>query len=237
MPFIAEQLFLLAINPQTAKLYYRASTALPYALNGALLAELMINGNIELQHKKAVVVNENTNDPLLKQTLARMKEKKPRSLKYWVQGLSSSRTQQEVAALLEEQDQLTVRKTRFLGLFPSYEYHLERNDLHAHAYRLFRAVLDKMSSQEPLDREEERYAVLLAFLHTSKLLPLIFKKRAEVRKAAAHLKRISKDLPVSAEVKKTIVSIETAKTIDAVETAMIVAMTTIVVTSNSSNSS
>lgn len=228
MPFIAEQLFLLAINPQTAKPYHRATTALPYALNGALLAELMINGNIELQRKKAVVINEDTDDPLLRQTLERMKEKKPRSLKYWVQGLSSSRTQQDVATLLEEQDQLTVRKTRFLGLFPSYEYHLERNDLHGHAYRLFRAVLDKIGSQEPLDREEERYAVLLAFLHTSKLLPLIFKKRAEAREAAAHLKRISKDLPVSAEVKKTI---------DAMEAAMIVATTTVVVTSSSSSSS
>ncbi|GIN10914.1 hypothetical protein J26TS2_07810 [Shouchella clausii] len=228
MPFIAEQLFLLAINPQTAKPYYRATTALPYALNGALLAELMINGNIELQRKKAVIVNEDTNDPLLRQTLARMKEKKPRALNYWVQGLSSSRTHQDVATLLEEKDQLTVRKTRILGLFPSYEYHLERNDLHVHAYRLFRAVLDKIGSQEPLDREEERYAVLLAFLHTSKLLPLIFKKRAEAREAAAQLKRISKDLPVSTEVKKTI---------DAMEAAMIVATTTVVVTSSSSSSS
>lgn len=52
MILLAEQLFLLSVDPKTSRPYGRAGSALSYSLNGALLAELALNGHIELRNSK-----------------------------------------------------------------------------------------------------------------------------------------------------------------------------------------
>lgn len=75
MLLLAEQLFLLSIDPKTNKAYGRASSKLPYSLSGALLAELMLEGQVEMHRSKIEIVYTEVEDPLLKETLMMIQQK------------------------------------------------------------------------------------------------------------------------------------------------------------------
>ncbi|WP_040983211.1 GPP34 family phosphoprotein [Oceanobacillus jeddahense] len=90
MLLLVEQLFLISISPKTNKAYGHASTALPYSLSGALVAELMMEGQVELHCSKLVVVHSEVEDLLLKETLEIMQLKKKKTPKYWISALKRS---------------------------------------------------------------------------------------------------------------------------------------------------
>lgn len=56
MLLLTEELFLLSSNPKNNKPYGCTASALPYSLNGALLAELMLEGQVELNHHSKMEV-------------------------------------------------------------------------------------------------------------------------------------------------------------------------------------
>ena len=124
MLLLAEQLFLLSIDPKTHRAYGRASSVLPYSLNGAMLAELMLEGQVELHRSKIEVVHSEVEDPLLKETIEIMQHKNKKTLKYWVSALKRSHKNiaRKIAIKLDQSGIGSMEEKRVLGILPSYMY-------------------------------------------------------------------------------------------------------------------
>ncbi|QQK79030.1 GPP34 family phosphoprotein [Salicibibacter cibi] len=230
MSTLAEQLFLTAIKPKDGKPYARSSSALPYSLSGALIAELMLRANVELQKKKIVVINDQVDHPLLQETLAIIqKKKRPMTPKHWVSKLKSEfkQIQKVVAHHLENDNQITIDEKKILGLFNSQTYQL--NDPN-HLERLrdsFSEVLRKGEAGTPFNQEDERHIVLLSLIEASKLLSIVYPNGKEARAVQKQLKHVNKNLPVSKAVKEII---------QAIDVAIIAAIAVTTTSSNQSNS-
>ncbi|UUI03926.1 GPP34 family phosphoprotein [Oceanobacillus jeddahense] len=212
MLLLAEELFLLSIDPKTKRVYGRASSAMPYSFSDALIAELMIGGQVELHRSKLEVVHSEVEDPLLKETLEIMLLKKKKTPKYWVSALKRSHKNiaRKIANKLEQVGVGNIEEKRILGMFPSYTYTFNQTDFIKTMKESFQTVLEKSNKQESLDKEEERVVVLMSLVHVSNLLRIVFPDRKEVKRTEKQIKQLSKNLPVSKAVKVTIDSINTA---------------------------
>ena len=230
MQLLAEQLFMLAIDPKTNKPYARTTTSLPYSLAGALLADLMLHAYVEVQEKKIVILQKDAEDPLLNETLALMNEKKPKSAKHWVSSLPSTYKNMpfKIGEKLDQSSYLTLKEKRVFGLFPSYSYHFEQGNLLELVQNRFSEVIAKTEQNEALNKEDERVVTLLSLVHSSQLIHIIFPDRKQATDIEKQIKRLTHDLPVSKAVKVTT---------DTIHASLGVALTTAVISSSSSSDS
>ncbi|MFD1453557.1 MULTISPECIES: GOLPH3/VPS74 family protein [Oceanobacillus] len=212
MLLLAEQLFLLSISPKTNQPYGRASSALPYCLSGALLAELMLEDKVKLRQSKMEVVHTEVEDPLLKEAIEIMRLKNKKTPKYWVSALKRSykNLPRKIADKLEQAGVGNMEEKRILGMFPSYTYTFNQADFNRTMIKNFRTVLGKSKKQDLLEKEEERIVVLMSLVHISSLLRIVFPERKEAKWAEKQIKQMSKNLPVSKAVKATLDSINAA---------------------------
>ncbi|WP_080875647.1 GOLPH3/VPS74 family protein [Oceanobacillus timonensis] len=214
MLLLAEQLFLLSIDPKTNKAYGRASSALPYSLSGALLAELMLEGQVEMHRSKIEIAytEAKVEDPLLRETLEMIQQKSKKTPKYWVSALKRSHKNiaRKIANKLDRAGAGNMEENRILGIFPSYTYKFKQTDFIKMMKESFQEVLEKRDKQKPLEKEEERVVVLMSLVHVSSLLRIVFPDRKEAKRAEKQIKQLSKNLPVSKSVKATIDSMNAA---------------------------
>ncbi|MFD1417123.1 GOLPH3/VPS74 family protein [Oceanobacillus jeddahense] len=212
MLLLAEELFLLSIDPKTKRVYGRASSALPYSLSGAFMADLMLEGQVELHRSKLEVVHSEVEDPLLKETLEIMLLKKKKTPKYWASALKRSQKNiaRKIANKLEQAGVGNMEEKRILGMFPSYTYTFNQTDFIKTMKKSFQTVLEKSNKRKSLEKEEERIIVLMSLVHVSSLLRIVFPDQKEAKRAEKQIKQLSKNLPVSKAVKATIDSINTA---------------------------
>ncbi|GAK03517.1 hypothetical protein JCM19037_1851 [Geomicrobium sp. JCM 19037] len=228
---LADMLMLTAIDPEKDRVYVRSSSALPYGLSGALIAELMLSANVELQKDKVVVIHREHEDPVLQKTLQIIEnDKRKRSAKDWVYKLTTAHKNlpNVMAYHLEEQSYLDVKEHKFLWIFPHYTYHLREENNITGLRETFNTVLQKAQEKTPFNREEERLIVLLSLIDASKLLGIVYPDSKEERSVRKHLKQVNKDLPVSKAVYETIM---------AIEASVVIAVTAASTAANSSNSS
>ncbi|WP_130859073.1 GOLPH3/VPS74 family protein [Gracilibacillus phocaeensis] len=209
MTLLAEQLFLLSIDPKTKRPYGRASATLPYSLSGALLAELVLEGQIEMQRSKLGVIDSEVADPLLQESLTVMQHKKKKTPKYWVSALKRTHKNlpREMAIKLDHAGVGSMEEKRVLGVFSSYTYTFDRANFIQTTKKSFQVVLEKINKHEALAKEEERIVVLMSFVHVSNLIRIVFSDRKEAKQAEKQIKKRSKNLPVPQAVKATIDSI------------------------------
>src|SRR5699024_6630064 len=172
MLLLAEQLFLLSIDPKTNRPYARASTTLPFSLSGALLAELMLDEKVVEKGSKLEVIDDKIEDPLLKETLEMMRLKDNKTAKYWVPKLKSNHKNlpRKVAEKLDNEEVGTVQDKRMLCIFPSYIYIFEHETFFKNRKEAFKLVLDKYKEQQPLEKEEEKIVVLMSLAYVSNLI-------------------------------------------------------------------
>lgn len=148
---LADLLMLTAIDPAKHRVFARSSSALPYALSGALIAELMLSANIELQKQKLTVINSEHEDPILQRTLEMIdSDKRKRTAKDWVSRLATQykNLPKVMGYHLQEQDYVKVRKHKFLGLFPHYTYHLHGENNIQGLQDTFAIVLQKAKEKK-----------------------------------------------------------------------------------------
>lgn len=123
---LAERLLLISLDPRTGKTRANPSNALPRALAGALVMDLVFRDAARLQDGRLVSVRP-PGDPLLDETLARIGAKRrPRKLKYWVRTLRDPRKQ--LLSRLVEREVLVERPHKILWLFPSTRHELAAHE-------------------------------------------------------------------------------------------------------------
>lgn len=120
---LAERLLLVALDPRTGKVRSSPSSALPLALAGSLVMDLLLRGGAQLQPPARVVPVRPVGDPLLDQTLSRIGAgRRPRSMTHWVRALGDPR--RLLLRRLVERGVLAERPHRVLGLFPTRRHAL-----------------------------------------------------------------------------------------------------------------
>ncbi len=200
---IAEQLFLLTTNPSTGKPYM--SSTLMHCLSASLISELLLNGNLELNKKKVSLIQSESTDPLLQETLTLIANKPNRSIDYWVTQLLTSHKNlhNKIGDKLSDRGVVSKQEKKILGLFPSVAFPFEKGDLSDVVRDTFNIVLSKKQSQTELNSHEEKTIVLMSLLQGSGLIKNVYDNRSEARFVEKEIKRITKDLPVTQAVKKS----------------------------------
>jgi hypothetical protein len=126
MRTLGEDLLLLALDDEGGKVGWQDSSGLPYALVGALLAELALRERITLDAKHLVVTDASpTGDDLLDEALHRMAEsKKPHDAKHWVTALHGKikHLQRRLEDRLVAAGIVRREEHRVLWVFPAQRY-------------------------------------------------------------------------------------------------------------------
>ncbi|MEZ0073730.1 GPP34 family phosphoprotein [Planotetraspora sp. GP83] len=196
---IAEEVLLLAYRDDTGKPQI-GSTELDAALAGAIVAELAVNGRIDLDGKKLVVRDASPlGDDELDAALARMAgESRDHKPEWWVGKLNGNKLRKRLLSRLADQGVLTEQETKVLGLFPSRRYPALDASVEQGIRQRVESVL---AGAEP----DERLAALVAVLNAAKLDRKAFPHARKER-----IKEIAEGEWAGAAVKKTIASVHAA---------------------------
>ncbi|MFI1396286.1 GPP34 family phosphoprotein [Streptomyces sp. NPDC020681] len=118
---LAEELLLLALNPETGRRYVNRRY-LQYGLAGASLAELELQGRVAEARGRVTVVNPlPPQDPLSSQILASLLTPRGLRVRQWVRG-TGRHVEELCLHRLVERGALRVDRRRFLGVFPYHRY-------------------------------------------------------------------------------------------------------------------
>lgn len=175
--FLHEEILLLALHDEKGTIGFGSTYA--YAVGGAILAELLVRGRIEMTgtgKKRYVQLLDPTpiGEPLLDESLSRIAAAKRRgTLATWVSRFAGSRQlQHRLADGLCRRGILRAEEKEVLLFFKRRIY----------------PALDPKPEQEVIDRLEEaiftaaavdpRTTVLLSLANSAQLLPLVFDKKA-----------------------------------------------------------
>jgi hypothetical protein len=163
MTTIAEEVLLLAHSEAEGRQLV-GSTELDAALGGSLLAELAINGRIDLTDRKVTVLDptplgEGELDATLARIAAEPRERKP---DWWVYKLHSAKLRKRLLSGLADRGVLSEEQRRILGIFPSTRYPERDPSVERNVRERVERVL---SGADP----DQRVAVLIAVLHAAKI--------------------------------------------------------------------
>ena len=124
----AEELYLLALDDTRGLLKPLPASAFDYALAGALLMELALDGRIDTDLNSLKVTSaEPTGDPLLDDTLRELAQKKePQATAFWLSHFAeqAGRTEKRVLASLIQKGVLKQENRRILWVFEVRRYPL-----------------------------------------------------------------------------------------------------------------
>ncbi|MCK2214388.1 GPP34 family phosphoprotein [Actinomadura sp. ATCC 31491] len=211
---IAEELLLLAYSEDEGKPLVGAVQLDP-ALAGALLAELAVEGRVELSDKKLVLSGaEPLGDDELDAVLARVAEDgKERKPAWWVQRLQSAKLRNRLLTRLAQAGVLSEQRGKVLGLFPVTRWPEADPGVEAEVRERVASVL---GGADP----DARTAVLIAIMHAAKLDRKAFPGASKER-----IKEIAEGAWAADAVAKTIAAINAAA-MAAITAATVAATTT-----------
>ncbi|MEW9555997.1 GPP34 family phosphoprotein [Nonomuraea sp. NPDC050783] len=210
---IAEELLLLAHGEDDGKQLISA-TQLDPALGGALLAELAVEGRVELSDKKLVLTSSAPlGDDELDATLTRIAEDgKERKPAWWVQRLQSAKLRKRLLTKLAQAGVLTEERGKVLGIFPVTRWPEADPAVEAEVRERVAAAL---GGADP----DARTAVLIAIMHAAKLDRKAFPGASRQR-----VKEIAEGAWAGDAVAKAIAAINAA-TVTAITAATVAATT------------
>ncbi len=216
--FLQEELLLLALRDDEGTI---SAAMYPYALAGAILAELMLHERIRVEdpHKKMVHVLRDmpVGDPLLDECLERIvREDRPDSLADWVERFTAVRhLKDRVAEGLCQRGILRAEKGRFLFVFPRVTYpEMDHGPEGKVLQRLRSAIFEE---SEEID---SRTAVLLSLASSTGMLPTVFDPR-ELKPRQEHIDRITKGEQVGQAAKEAIDAMQAALAMMSINTTLI----------------
>ncbi|MEU6713855.1 GPP34 family phosphoprotein [Nonomuraea sp. NPDC046802] len=177
---IAEEFLLLAYSEDEGRQLI-STMQLDPALAGAILAELVIAGRVELSGKKVTIKDPAPlGDDELDATLARIAEYgKNRDASWWVQRLQSGKLRGRLLSRLARAGVLNEERGKVLGIFPTTRWPEAHPGVEADIRERVSAVL---AGAEP----DARTGVLIAITHAAKLDRKVFpaESRARVKEIA-----------------------------------------------------
>lgn len=175
MRLLAEDLLLFALDDDKGTTDWTGWGELPFALAGALLADLALLQRIELREEEKVALLDATptGDPLLDAALTRIaNSEKPHDAEHWVTTLNSKveKLQDRLEERLVFHGILRREEHRILFIFPSDRYPTADASVERELHEQIRAVLLTDESPDP------RTVVLISLLRSCKLLDGTFSK-------------------------------------------------------------
>lgn len=174
--FLHEELTLLALRDRAGT--FVSGTQYPYAVGGAVLAELLMArriGRTVHRGKRRIEVIDSapTGDPLLDQWIEKMSaSRKPRSMKEWVGKIGEiGRLKHRVAVQLCRRGILRNEEDKVLGIFSRQTYPEVNPEPE-------RRLLDRLEAAIFSDGDvDPRTAVLVALANAGGILRVVFDKR------------------------------------------------------------
>ncbi|MEU7899793.1 GPP34 family phosphoprotein [Nonomuraea sp. NPDC049152] len=160
---IAEEVLLLAYREEDGKPLI-GTTELGAALGGAVLAELAVEGRIELSQKKVVVKDATRGgDADLDEALVRIAEDgKERKPAWWITKLGNTKLKNRLLTKLADSGVLTQERGKVLGIFPTTRWPEADASVEAEVRE---RVASALAGADP----DARTAVLIAVMHACKL--------------------------------------------------------------------
>lgn len=207
MQYLAQDLILLALNPETGKIRSAASSALRYSLIGAVLLDLVLQGKLTIDNNRLIVVNASTIgdeffDQCLNEVLA---SSRFRTVKYWISHWSRKYRGFQTVVLqnLVDLGVLKQQKQLILWLFPVQRYFLTDESIQREIVNQVRAaVLEDIGL-------DSRMAALISLIKTAHLTNAMFTSE-ERSKARLRIKAIAKGELVGKAVSDTIANAQAA---------------------------
>lgn len=184
--YLFEEVILLALKDKKGTFYLKNY---PPAVAGAIMAEFLLTGRIEIEGKRKIVnliSDERFGDPLLDEMLGKIQEAKRRaSLQTWVQRISatsklSRRTLEGLCRrniLREDEEQILVLFKH--KVYPELDHTAEQRII----WKLQEAIFSLREDLEP------RVVVLLALANAADLLAIPFERR-ELKEQKQRIKSI-----------------------------------------------
>ncbi|GAA0953184.1 GOLPH3/VPS74 family protein [Nonomuraea longicatena] len=172
---IAEEVLLIAHTDQEGKSLV-STTQLGLTLAGAVLAELALNGRVELSKKRVTLKDRSPlGDPELDAVLGRVAEDgKDRTPSSWVQKIQSDKLRTRLLTRLADAGVLTEQSGKVLGIFPTTRWPEADGSIEAEVRA---RVGDALDGAEP----SPRTAVLISLLHSTGLIRKAFPGAAKRR--------------------------------------------------------
>lgn len=216
--FLQEELLLLALRDEEGTI---SAAMYPYALAGAILAELMLHERIRVEDSKQKMVHvlddSSLGDTLLDECLATIaKTERPDSLADWVERFTAIRhLKDRVAEGLCDRGILRAEKGTFLFVFPKVTY--PEVDHGPEGKILQRLQFAIFSEVEDIDT---RTAVLLSLASSTGMLPTIFAPK-ELKPRQEHIDRVTQGEQVGQAAKEAIDAMQAALAMMTINTTLI----------------
>jgi len=208
MLILAEELFILALDPDKGNIPGSLAAQLQYGLSGALLAELALMGKICVDDKKKLELLDDSlcDDDLLNRTLTKIVQSdRLRKMTHWVKLFSgnSKKTYKELGERLVEKGILQKEPRKYLWVIPSEAFPEKDASAKYFIKNNLRAVV--LTGKKP-----DPYALaLLSLVRACNMLDSVFTKD-ELKMARKLVDKKIQDLTIGKEVAETIQEIESA---------------------------
>jgi Golgi phosphoprotein 3 len=204
---LAEDVLLLALNDEKGTVLMTASVALPYALAGAIIVELIEAGSVRIDGKELVAAPRGSaRDEILDEILGMIRSsKRTRSLNHWVGkiGRSGGKIKEKLLARLVDKRILGREEHHLLWVFPTKRYpQIDPRPEYGIRERVRSAI-------RGMTLPDERTAALISLIHASDLIGEIFEK-GERRDAKRRAKEIAKSQPVGSAVAHAVEAVKVA---------------------------
>jgi golgi phosphoprotein 3 len=176
---LPEKLFILTIDDEQGAVTASVKTTLRYGLAGALLAELALANNIQIEDERLLVLDPTpSGDALFDDLLALLAaEKKTRKLNHWIRIVGNKQTVKQVADRLSARNVIVIEKKRYTWISPYIVYPL------VDASAKYWVKLNLRGMVLAGEKAEASDIYLLSLLKACNLLRLVFTH--DERKSAA----------------------------------------------------
>lgn len=215
--FLHEELLLLALRDEEGTI---SAAMYPYALSGAILAELMLHERIRVEGPKKMVhplSDSPLGDPLLDECLEKIgRADRPDSLADWVERFTAIKhLKDRVAEGLCERGVLRKEKGTFFFVFPRVTYpEVDHGPEGKILQRLRTAIFTE------IEEIDTRTAVLLSLASSTGMLPTLFDAK-ELKSRQEHIELVTKGEQVGQAAKEAIDAMQAALAMMTINTTLI----------------
>lgn len=209
-PTLPESILLLALDDDNGHVVSCSSTALPFAIAGAVLFDLCEKGQVEIRKDKVVDWPRSTvGDPVLDLAVARFKDKakpgKYKKVSYWIHQIA--RDQKETRNLIQSGlirlGSIREEERKALWVIPYRRYPTDDSSVEN---RLRKELHDAVLGRKEMTTDD---AVLLSLIGAAKLEKEVFDP-ATVKEAKKVIKKIMDGEVIGAAISDIVKSIQAA---------------------------